>query len=139
MTDCQFSISLTVRVNDLNYANHVAHQNYFSFFQEARIAYLAQLGFSELDIDGYGMILTEATCKYKQQLWMNDTIQVGCRVSALAKKHFIMDYQILKMDSLCAEGRTVNLCYDYSSKKIVDLPQSFVRAVERFEQDEGQT
>ncbi len=133
MKPYNFSIPMTVRVNDLNYGNHVSHQNFFSYFQESRVAYLNQFGYSELDIDGYGMIMAEASCKYKQALFLNDAIQVACRVVELKSKRFTMAYQIERGAIVCAEGLTINICYDYQAKKVVRLPEEFIRKVKAFE------
>ncbi len=133
MDPFQFSIPLSVRSSDLNYGNHVGYQNYFSFFQEARIAYLAQFGYAELDIEGYGMIIGEANCKYKKELFLNDRIRVACRVDVLKPKLFVMSYRITKDASICAEGITKNLCYDYQAGKVAQLPEAFVSSVRSFE------
>ncbi len=133
MEDFKFSIPLTVRASDLNYGGHVGYQNFFAFFQEARLAYLNQFGFSELDIDGYGMIVAEANCKYKQELHLNQPIRIGCRVDKLKSKLFVMNYKIESTENICAEGFTKNLCFDYKVKKIVKLPAVFIQAVEEYE------
>ncbi len=133
MKDFKFSTLVTVRIGDINYGNHAGHQNYFLYFQESRIAYLKQFGYSELDINGYGMIIVEAHCKYKQELYLGDKITVKCRVSELKSKVFIMEYQIEKIDTLCAVGSTINLCFDYRKKKAVHLPQEFVTSIKKFE------
>ncbi len=128
-----FSIPLTVRISDLNYGNHVGYQNFFSFFQEARIAYLKQFNYTEMDIEGHGMIVGEANCKYKRELFMNDKFQASCAVTELRSKLFVMEYQILKADAVCAEGFTNNLCFDYKAKKVVRLPEPFVEAIKAYE------
>jgi acyl-CoA thioester hydrolase len=133
MMPFKFSIPLTVRVNDLNYGNHVSHQNFFSYFQESRVAYLHRFGYSELDIGGYGMIMAEACCKYKQALFLNDTVRVACGVTEIKSKRFTMAYQIERDDVVCAEGFTINICYDYQSKKVVRLPEHFIRQIKAFE------
>jgi acyl-CoA thioester hydrolase len=133
MNPFRFSIPLKVRVNDLNYGNHVGHQVYFSFFQEARAAYLNQFGFSELNIEGLGMIMAEAACRYKQQLLLGDAIQVACAVVELRPKRFTMAYRINRGDTVCAEGSTINLCYDYAAQKVVRLPEAFTRHIKAFE------
>jgi YbgC/YbaW family acyl-CoA thioester hydrolase len=129
----KLSVPLKVRMDDVNYGKHVGHQTYFSFFQEARIAYLAQFGFSELDISGYGMIIAEANCTYKNQLYYGDDITVGCGISVLGPKMFAMDYRISKGDQICALGYTKSLCFDYGSKKVTKLPLEFATAVKAFE------
>lgn len=127
------SIPMTVRFSDLNYANHVGYQTYFSFFQEARIAYLKQFNYSELDIEGYGMVISEANCKYKRELLLNDAFHVSCAVTQLRSKVFVMEYQIAKADTVCAEGFTNILCYDYLSQQVIRLPEAFIKAIAVYE------
>ncbi len=131
--DPKFSISLSVRSDDLNFAQHVAHQNYFTFFQEARIAYLQQLGFSEMDICGCGMLIAEASCRYRKELFFGDRLSVACRVVQVKPKAFVMAYAIGRDAALCAEGATTNLLVDPQTKKVVTLPHGFVSAVLAFE------
>ena len=129
----KFSIPLSVRAGDLNYGNHVAYYNFLLYFQEARIAYLAQFGYSELDIHGYGMIVSDARCRYKRELFLGDALHVYCKVSDLKPKRFTMHYQIEKQDTICAVGTTENLCYDYKAKRLTKLPEEFVAAIADFE------
>jgi len=133
MDPIKFSIFLDVRVSDLNYGNHVGYQNFFSYFQEARIAYLEQFGYSEMNIEGYGMIVGEANCKYKQELFLNDRIRIACCIREMKSKLFVMQYEITKDGSTCAEGFTKNLCYDYQAKKVSRLPDAFVQNITSFE------
>ena len=128
-----FAIPLTVRVGDLNYGNHVGHQNFILYFQEARIAYLAQFGCSELDIKGYGMIVSAVQCRYKHELFLGDKIKVCCRVCELKPKRFTMQYQIEKQEIVCATGTTDNICFDYGAKRIASLPAEFIDDIKRFE------
>jgi YbgC/YbaW family acyl-CoA thioester hydrolase len=124
---------MTVRAGDLNYGNHVAYYNYLLYFQESRIGYLAQFGCTELDIKGHGMIVSEARCRYKRELFLGDAIQVFCRVSELKSKHFTMHYQIQRQGTICAEGDTTNICYDYKAKRMASLPKEFIEDIARFE------
>ena len=133
MSAYKFHIVLTVRVNDLNYGNHVGHQNYLSYFQEARVAYLRQFGYSEFDLGGCGMIMAEAGCKYKQALFLDDKVRVACAVAELKSKRFTMTYRIERDDIVCAEGFTVNLAFDYQSNKVVRLPEAFVERIKAFQ------
>jgi YbgC/YbaW family acyl-CoA thioester hydrolase len=135
MEPYRFSIPMTVRINDLNYAYHVGYQNFFSFFQEARCAYLMQFNYSEMDIEGYSMIVGEAHCKYKRELALNDTFHVFCAVTELRSKLFVMKYQIVKAAAVCAEGFTNNLFYDYQTRRVARLAQPFVETVTSYEGD----
>lgn len=133
MKTYRFSIPMTVRFSDLNIANHVGYQHFFSYFQEARIAYLKQFDYSEMDIEGYGMIIGEANCRYKQELVENDQVQVACGVTEVKSKGFVMEYQISKAEMICATGYTKNFCYNYQAERIIRPPEAFVRVVCAFD------
>lgn len=131
--DYRFSIPLRVRAADLNYGNHVSYYNYLLYFQEARVGYLAQFGCAELDIGGVGMIISEVQCRYKRELLLGDHIEVFCKVSDIQPQRFTMHYRIQRQQSLCAEGVTINVCFDYKAKRIARLPETFIEAVAAFE------
>jgi acyl-CoA thioester hydrolase len=133
MPPFKFSIPLTVRMGEINYRNHVAHHNYLLYFQEARIAYLNKLGCSERDIYGVGMVISEATCSYKRQLFLGEGLQVYCGIQKLEPKMFQMGYQIEKDGVVCGVGATINHCYDYQIEKVVPLPDAFVDAIRGYE------
>lgn len=133
MRETSFFIDLDVRVGDLNYGNHVGHQHYFLYFQEARMAYLKQLGYSELDIEGLSTTVAEASCRYKRELLLGDRIRVHCKIADIKNKAFVFEYAIARGETVCATGATTSLCLDPGLKKVVSLPEAFIRAVKAFE------
>ena len=44
-----FQTEITVRVTDLNYGGHLGNDKLLSLIHEARVAFLACFGFSEMD------------------------------------------------------------------------------------------
>jgi len=133
MNEFKFSIPMTVRIGDINYGNHVGYHVFLLYFQEARIAYLNKLGFSELDIAGHGMVVGAVECKYKKELLMGDRFEVECRISELRSKAFTMEYRVVKDQTVHTAGSTINLCFDPRDRKVTRLPQAFVDAVRNFE------
>ena len=45
----QYSTEIEVRVSDLNYGNHMGNQQFLAYAQEARVRFLAENGFTELN------------------------------------------------------------------------------------------
>ncbi len=133
MPDFKFSIPLKVRISDVNYGNHVSYAYYLLYFQDSRIGYLNNLGFSEMDIGGKGIIVTEVNCKYKRELKLGDELDVYCKVNALSKKGFEMDYEIKRGGKSCATSHMNFLCFDYETKKVSDLPVVFKDKVKDLE------
>ena len=137
MDGFKFVMPYDVRVADVNYGAHVSNAAVLSFFQDARIAYLQQFGYSELDIGGCGIILPEAHVKYRAEMFLGDRLQIGVRTELLQKSSFVMMYRIERDGIVTAEGTTSLVAFNYSKRKPVRLPKEFRLSVEAFEQEEG--
>ena len=51
-----FSTNIDVRITDLNYGNHLANDSLLSIIHEARVRFLNHFGYTELDIEGIGLV-----------------------------------------------------------------------------------
>jgi YbgC/YbaW family acyl-CoA thioester hydrolase len=131
--DYKFWIPIRVRIADINYGNHVGYQQFFSYFQDARIAYLDQFGFSERNIAGFSMVVAEAHCRYKRELLFGNDIRIHCRVTEIKTNSFLMTYLVEREGLICAIGSTTNLCFDPLRKKVVPLPPAFIMTIKAFE------
>jgi YbgC/YbaW family acyl-CoA thioester hydrolase len=132
-TSYRFSIPYTVRIADINYGGHVSNAAVLSFFQDARIAYLKQFGYSELDIGGCGLILPEAHVLYLAEMFLGEELRIGVRISELRNAAFVMAYGIERDGTITAEGTTNLVAFDYQERKPRRLPDPFREAVTRFE------
>jgi YbgC/YbaW family acyl-CoA thioester hydrolase len=128
-----FYIPYTVRVADINYGGHVSNAAVLSFFQDARIGYLKNFGYSELDIGGCGIILPEAHVRYLAEMFLGDELRIGVCITELRNSAFIMSYQIERDGAVTAEGTTNLVAFDYQVRKPQRLPEPFREAVMRFE------
>lgn len=133
MDGFRFVIPYDVRVADVNYGAHVSNAAVLSFFQDARIVYLKQFGFSELDIGGCGIILPEAHVKYRAEMFLGDRLQIGVRTELRQKSSFVMMYRIERDEVVTAEGTTNLVAFDYAKRKPVRLPQEFRSCIESYE------
>jgi acyl-CoA thioester hydrolase len=135
MEGFHFTIPYCVRVADVNYGGHVSNAAVLSFFQDARIAYLAHLGpYSELDIgEGRGIILPEAHVCYLAEMFLGDVLEIGVKIEEMLGSSFVMRYRIERQGAVTAEGTTNLAAFDYSVRKVARVPQAFRRAVEGVE------
>ena len=107
MEGFRFTMPYTVRIADINYGGHVANSAVLNFFQEARIAYLGQLGpFSELDLGGCGIILPEAQVRYRAEMFHGDPLLIGVRIESMKNSSMMMAYRIDREGQVVAEGTT---------------------------------
>ena len=56
----QFDTTVTVRIGDINYGGHLGNDAVLSLVHEARLQYFKSLGYSEIDIEGVGIVLADA-------------------------------------------------------------------------------
>lgn len=121
-----FSTTLTIRITDLNYGGHVGNDTFLSLMQEARQQFLLSYGYKELSFAGYGLILSEAAIEYKRELNYGDTIKISVAASSFDKYGFDLFYKIEIVTAsetiLAGKAKTGMLCYDYTNKKLVPIP-----------------
>jgi len=126
-----FTTSIQVRITDVNYGGHVGNDAILSLIHEARIQYLNQLGFSELEFGGVGLIMADAGIEFRNELFYGDTVIVSVACAELSKVSFEIYYKLEKILSqiqdkkriIVATAKTGMVCYDYSNKKIAAIPE----------------
>lgn len=135
MQGFKFVIPYTVRVVDVNYGAHVANSAVLNFFQDARIAYLKNLGgYTEMDIgNACGIILPEAHVKYLAEMFLSEELVVGVKVTNVGRSSFTMRYRIERDGEVTAEGETALICFDYEKRKPRRLDVVFREKIESFE------
>ena len=67
-------VKLKVRIGDINYGNHVGNDSFVSFIHEARIQWLQQNNFSEMDINGTGLIMADLAIEFKKEAHYGEDI-----------------------------------------------------------------
>jgi YbgC/YbaW family acyl-CoA thioester hydrolase len=136
MKGFNLTIPYTVRVVDVNYGGHVANSAVLNFFQDARIAYLKNLGsYSELDIGNQcGIILPEAHVRYKAEMFLGDQLVIGVRIKNISRSSFAMEYRIERDGEVMTEGETALVCFDYQKRKPRRLDVEFREKMVAFEE-----
>jgi len=137
--DFKFKTDVVVDIGDINYGGHLSNDKYLILFQEARLRYLKQFDFSELDIgEGTSLIMSEAQIKYRAEAFWNEKLQIFVRVSNLDKTRFTFEYMITKKadkEVVVATGSTKMVAFDYQHRKVRRLPDIFVEKISKFENE----
>jgi len=124
-----FSTSLMVRITDLNYGAHVGNDTVLSFIHEARVRYLQSLGYSELNLEGVGLIMADAALVFKNEIYYGDQLLISIRAVEFSRVGFDLIYKMEKKPAdqpliLVALVKTAMVCFDYELKKVVSLPEN---------------
>lgn len=126
-----FHTEIPVRITDLNYGNHLANDALLSILHEARVRFLARIGYTEMDIEGAGIMMGDAAIIYKVQAFYNDVLNVDLAVSDIAKKSCDIFYRVMKKpDRIVAYAKTCIVFYNMHEQKPVRIPESFLKKID---------
>jgi acyl-CoA thioester hydrolase len=118
-----FTATIPIRITDLNYGNHVGNDAVLSIIHEARMQFLQQHGYTELNCGGVGLIMSDVGIEFKKEIFYGDVLQVQVAATDFSSIGFDLFYQLRKSDEMVvATAKTGMLCYDYAQKKIVKVP-----------------
>jgi acyl-CoA thioester hydrolase len=121
-----FQARIPVRITDLNFGGHVGNDRILSLIHEARVEYLASIGYKELDMAGVALIMADVAIEYKHELFYGDELLVSVAAADFTRVGFDLLYKLEKRSAdgmtVVAKAKTGMVCYDYSSRKVVRIP-----------------
>ena len=123
-----FSTIIKIRITDLNYGGHVGNDSFLSLIHEARQQFLNHFGYAELNLEKVSLIMVDALLEFKKELNYGDDVKISVAVNGFDKYGFDIFYklEIVIGEDLIPAGKakTGMLCYDYSNKKLMPVPES---------------
>lgn len=131
-----FYHALEIRYGDLDPQGHVNNARYLSYIEQARVAYIQNLGLwdgrSWLDI---GIILANVNMNFKAPLLFGTALKVGVRVSRLGNKSLTMVYSLVDSTNgkEIADATTVLVTFDYHSQHSTPIPVKWRQTILNFE------
>lgn len=120
-----FSTNITVRVTDLNYGGHLGNDSLLTLVHEARVAFLASHGFSELDCGGVSLTMGDAAIVYQGEAYAGDGLNIEVAAGEPSPSGFRLFYRLTRSsdDQKIALAETGMVCFNYKAKKIMPLPK----------------
>lgn len=124
-----FSTQIPVRISDINYGGHVGNDAILSLVHEARMQFLKNAGYTELDFAGVGLIMADAAIEFKGEAFYGDVLKVYVTAEEISRFGFELYYKLVKgeKETLVALAKTGMVCFDYSNRKVTSVPQDAVQ------------
>ena len=120
------AVHIKVRIGDINYGNHVGNDSFVALIHEARLQWLQQHNFTELDIAGTGLIMSDLAFEFKNESFYGDEISITLSAGEISGVSFDLFYQLTTERNnetiLLAKAKSGMVCYDYQKKKVVAIP-----------------
>jgi YbgC/YbaW family acyl-CoA thioester hydrolase len=122
-----FSTVVHVRVSDVNYGGHLGNDSILSLIHEARVRFLNKYGYSEFNVEGRGIIMTDAVIVYKSQGFYGDELMIEVTVRDLTRLGCDFFYRLTntKTGKEVARAKTAVVFFDYKNHRTVEMPIKF--------------
>jgi acyl-CoA thioesterase FadM len=117
-----FSAKIPIRITDLNYGGHVGNDTVLTLIHEARVQFLKQCGYEELNLEGVSLIMSDAGIEFKAELFYGDVVTAFVTATNFTRAGFDLFYKLMRDETAVALAKTGMICYNYDLRKIVSLP-----------------
>jgi acyl-CoA thioester hydrolase len=122
-----FRTEIPIRISDINYGGHLGNDAVLSIVHEARIQFLQNFGYSELNIEGLRIIMIDAVVIYSSEGFHGDivTIEVGAIDFQTTNCDFVFKLTNKATEKEVARAKTGIAFINPQTHKISPLPEQF--------------
>ena len=127
------TLTIPVRITDINYGNHLGNDALVSILHEARVHWLHSLNYTELNIEGKSIIMNELAVNYLKEMFYGDIIKIDLSLGDLTTLGFELYYRM----SVNKNGENIHsaiakaglIFFDYTAKKTSSIPNAFLERI----------
>lgn len=120
-----FETTVEIRFADIDAMGHVNNAVYFSYFEQARMAYFKERVARIWDWNEDGVIVARNEIDYVFPVFLNDRMVIRLWVNHVGNKSFSVCYRVVVGERLCATGKSVLVCFNHKNKATQVLPEAW--------------
>ncbi|MGL6045280.1 MAG: acyl-CoA thioesterase [Vogesella sp.] len=122
-----FRTSVDITIADINYGQHMGHDAALRLAHEARVRWLKSLDYSELNIEGFGIIVSDAAVMYKSEVFHGDTLSFELGLTDHNRYGFDIVYTAsnTRTQQETLRIKTGVVFFDYQQRKVAPAPMAF--------------
>ena len=122
------------RFRDTDAMGHINNAVYVTYLEVARQEYWRAIA-GLPDYRRVPFILAHVTIDFRSEALVNEVLLVDIRCGTVGTRSFTFEYRIREKGSarLVVEARSVQVCYDYGTKRSMPVPDELRRQLEVFE------
>mgnify|MGYP001456107745 FL=1 len=126
-----FSMQIKVRYCETDQMGLVHHGSYVNYFEEARISWISNLGFSYSEMEKSGIILpvSKLNINYLRPAYFENDLVVNVELAELPTSRLIFNYSITNKGEVVVTGTTVLAFLNKETKKPVRCPDYMLEKV----------
>ena len=122
-----FSTTITVYINHINYGNHLDNSALLSLVSEARVRFFKALGYTEMDVEGCGIIVADAAIQYRSEAFHGEVLVFEMTANDFNKYGCDLVWRVSEQDGgrEVARGKTGIVFFDYAARQPAAVPAAF--------------
>ena len=122
-----YRTTLTVRITDINAANHLSNDAMISMISEARARFLFDHGITEPADAEAGIIVTDLATMYRAEAHARDQLQFEIGVMDFNRYGGDIVFRITRPadDTLIAMAKSGFVFFNYRAKQVQPMPETF--------------
>lgn len=122
-----FTTEITLYLSHMNYGGHLDNALLLTIVSEARARFFKSLGYTELDVEGVGIIVSDAALQYRSEAFHGEVMVVRMGAAEFGSKGcdllWCMNEKATGRE--VARGKTGIVFFDYTTRKIAAVPDNF--------------
>jgi acyl-CoA thioesterase FadM len=122
-----FHIDIPVRITDINYGNHLGNDSFLSILHEARMRWIHQHGWTELNIEKTGLIMVDMAVRFKSEAVFGDVLRVHLTPVDWTNLGFDLVYLATNATTGAEVARAQSgmIFFDYTTRRLTSMPPVF--------------
>lgn len=124
------TLQVPVRITDINYGNHLGNDSIVSIVHEARMQFLQQHQFTELNAGGNALIMSALAVQFKNEAFYGDVLTIEIFAIDISRVSFQLIYKISTIRNeknlLIAVAATTMVGFNYDLKKVAPLTPGLI-------------
>lgn len=122
-----FTTEMPIRITDINYGGHVGNDAILSLVHEARVRFLMEHQWTEFNVEGVGIIMTDSAVVYKSEAFYGESLRIQIAVKDFSRFGCDIYYLFRERETgrEVARAKTGIAFFDYAKRELTNVPNSF--------------
>ena len=122
-----FTTEIPIRISDINYGGHLGNDSVLSILHDARLRFLMEHGYSEFNVEGVSLIMSDSVVLYKSQAFFGESLRIQIAVQDFSKFGFDIYYLVRERESgrEVVQAKTGMAFFNYEERKLSPVPEKF--------------
>ena len=122
-----FATEVTLYLSHMNYGGHLDNALLLTVISEARARLFQSLGYTELDVEGVGIIVSDAALQYRSEAFHGEVMVIKMGAADFGSKgcDLLWCMNEKSTNREVARGKTGIVFFDYATRRIAQVPENF--------------